>query len=150
MGLTVTYHLLPPSTTPAEEHLTSAERHPGYSVLLLQLLTLNGIDPTVQQAAGILFKNFVKRFWAVWCFSPLVIKANISPNKNIEGADNSVINESDRKQIKTVIVDLMLSVPPHIQKQLAEALSIISNSDFPAQWPELLPVRGILLFLLFT
>jgi len=34
----------------------------------------------------------------------------------------------------------MLSVPPHIQKQLAEALSIISNSDFPAQWPELLPV----------
>jgi len=55
----------PPIQTLAEEYLNSIQGHPGYSVLLLRLLSVNGIDPTVQQSSGILFKNFVKRFWTV-------------------------------------------------------------------------------------
>ena len=33
----------------------------------------------------------------------------------------------------------MCNVPPAVQRQLSEALSIISKSDFPAKWTELLP-----------
>jgi len=33
----------------------------------------------------------------------------------------------------------MLKSPPQVQAQLAEALTLISESDFPKQWPDLLP-----------
>ena len=33
----------------------------------------------------------------------------------------------------------MCNVPPAVQRQLSEALAIISKSDFPAKWTELLP-----------
>ena len=39
-----------------------------------------------------------------------------------------------------MIVSLMLASPPASQKQLSEALSIIAENDFPAQWESLLPV----------
>jgi hypothetical protein len=51
-----------------------------------------------------------------------------------------VITDSDRNQIKAVLVDLMLSVESSISKTLAEALSIISENEFPHDWPTLLPV----------
>ena len=34
------------------------------------------------------------------------------------------------------MVTYMCSMPPAVQKQVSEALSIISVSDFPAKWPE--------------
>jgi exportin-2 (importin alpha re-exporter) len=104
----------------AEKYLHDVERQPGYSILLLRLLTVQGLDPTVQQIASIIFKNFVKTYW-----------------KNTE--EDVVINQNDRQQIKQVIVDLMLNVPHAVQKQLSEALSIISSMDFPDKWRDLLP-----------
>lgn len=49
------------------------------------------------------------------------------------------IPEGDRAQIKANLVHLMASVPPLVQRQLSEALSYISKSDFPDRWPSLLP-----------
>ena len=43
-------------------------------------------------------------------------------------------------QIKALITDLMLSTPPVVRAQLSEALTVMSASDFPARWPQLLPV----------
>ncbi len=54
--------------------------------------------------------------------------------------ENNIINDSDRDQIKAVIVNLMLSAPSTLQKQLSAALEIISDADFPSQWQNLLPV----------
>lgn len=54
------------------------------------------------------------------------------------------IHPQDRVDIKNVIVSLMLASPPASQKQLSEALTIIAESDFPAQWTNLLPVIFIL------
>ena len=34
----------------------------------------------------------------------------------------------------------MLSTPPVVRAQLSEALTVMSTSDFPARWPQLLPV----------
>lgn len=42
-------------------------------------------------------------------------------------------------QIKSLLTGLMLTTPPLIRAQLSEALTIISNHDFPARWPSLLP-----------
>jgi exportin-2 (importin alpha re-exporter) len=39
--------------------------------------------------------------------------------------------------VKTLIVDLMLSSPVPVQKQLSQAIAIIGQQDFPAQWPNL-------------
>jgi hypothetical protein len=33
----------------------------------------------------------------------------------------------------------MLNTPPLVRAQLSEALTLISNHDFPAAWPQLLP-----------
>ncbi|KAL6077585.1 Exportin-2 [Balamuthia mandrillaris] len=107
----------------AESHLKQVESSPGFLILLLKLLGTEGIDNSVKVAASIYFKNVVKNNW-----------------QRIEGHQpDVVITSEDRTQIKTVIVDLMLSVNVHIQRQLAESLSIISQYDFPWEWETLLP-----------
>ena len=58
----------------------------------------------------------------------------------MQGDDFVPISETDRTQIKAVLVDLMLSVESSISKTLAEALSIISETEFPHEWSTLLPV----------
>jgi exportin-2 (importin alpha re-exporter) len=55
--------------------------------------------------------------------------------------DVIAISDAERDQIKNALVDLMVAVPPAVQRQLSEALSIISQSDFPHKWQNLLPVR---------
>ena len=50
------------------------------------------------------------------------------------------IPQPDKDFIKIHIIDLMCSVPPDVQKQLAEAVTLISKYDFPAQWEGLLPI----------
>ena len=39
-----------------------------------------------------------------------------------------------QEQIKGLITGLMLSTPPVVRAQLSEALSIISEHDFPTRW----------------
>lgn len=51
----------------------------------------------------------------------------------------SEISAEDRATIKAHLVNLMATVPELVQRQLADALSIISKRDFPAEWPTLLP-----------
>lgn len=48
------------------------------------------------------------------------------------------IYRADREIIKTHIVNLMLSAPENIQRQLSDAVSIIGKNDFPDNWPGLL------------
>lgn len=48
------------------------------------------------------------------------------------------MTDADRAAIKSQLVHLMCVVPDAAQKQLSEALSIISNKEFPDSWPTLL------------
>lgn len=50
------------------------------------------------------------------------------------------MSDTDKEQVKSSVVDLMVVVPTAVQKQISETLSIISESDFPSKWPNLLPV----------
>ena len=69
--------------------------------------TLNLFD--VQVAGAITFKNYVKRNWKI----------------SEEGQDK--IHQADRAQVKTLIVDLMLTSPLPVQKQLSQAIAIIGK-----------------------
>ncbi len=74
----------------------------------------------IRVSASITFKNFIKRNWHI----------------NEDGLDQ--ISQSDRQNIKSSIVELMLTSPEQIQRQLSDAISIISKEDFPEKWENLL------------
>lgn len=44
--------------------------------------------------------------------------------------------------IKSELIGLMISVPPTIQAQLGEAISVIADSDFYERWDTLVDVRS--------
>lgn len=39
------------------------------------------------------------------------------------------------------MVDLMINTPDSIQKQIVDCLELISMTDFPTEWPSILPVN---------
>ena len=107
--------------TKATDELRSLEARPGSSLLLLSLITADAFSPQTRQAAAITFKNFIMAHW------------------DDEPLPSSLLPPPDRSTIKQHLPRLMLSAPPTIQQQLSQVLAIISQSDFPAQWPSLLP-----------
>lgn len=111
----------PAARKQGEEYLKEASTRPGFLISLLKLQTITTVDPNVRLAAAVFFKNFAKLNWSG------------------QKEDAIPISDPDRAQIKAVLVDLMLSVEPRIQKVISDALSIISESDFPHGWQELLP-----------
>ena len=104
----------------AEDYLESVEGTQNYAILLLQLAESQEIETHIRLAAGITFKNFVKRNWRI---------VDEKPNK---------IVAVDRELIKKHIVDLMLKAPEAIQKQLSDAITIIGREDFPQKWSGLI------------
>lgn len=105
----------------AEAQLQSASAQPGYGITVLKLIASEA-PIEVRQAAAVNFKNHVKPRWA--------------PQSD---QDVVALPETEKEQIKELITGLMLSTPPVVRSQLSEALSLISEHDFPARWQGLLP-----------
>ncbi|OLL26293.1 Importin alpha re-exporter [Neolecta irregularis DAH-3] len=111
--------LNPVTARRAEQALRSAECQSGFAISLLKLVASSNVDNSSRQAAALFFKNFIKRAW-----------------KDDEG-DNR-IPAADCAAVKSEIIGLMISLPPILQVQLGEAVTIIADSDFPENWPELM------------
>lgn len=47
--------------------------------------------------------------------------------------------ESDVASVKSHIVQFMIQLPPNLQAQIGEAVSVIADSDFPERWTNLVP-----------
>ncbi|CAK9858088.1 unnamed protein product [Sphagnum jensenii] len=109
----------------AENFLKGAADQPGYGITILRLLSDPSVGEEVRQAAAVNFKNHVKYRW-------------VTPDPDFPPPLNP-IQDPEKDQIKGLIVTLMLSTPPKIQSQLSEALSIMSQHDFPSKWQTLLP-----------
>jgi len=92
---------------------------------LLQLIDNANANVTVRQAAAVFYKNTVKTAW--------------DESKELEERKNIAISQPDRATIKTNLVELMCTVPPQIQAQISEAISIIAKVDYPEKWDDLLP-----------
>lgn len=61
-----------------------------------------------------------------------LIKKRWNPGEDADEADTP-LHQEDKDRIKQVILGLMCNVPANVQKQLSEALSIISTHDFPGE-----------------
>ncbi|KAL1191648.1 Exportin-2 [Cardamine amara subsp. amara] len=118
-------HTLSPVPEPrraAEKSLSEATDLPNYGLAVLRLVAEPSVDEQIRHAAAVNFKNHLRSRWLASADS------GISP-----------IIDSEKEQIKTLIVTLMLSSSPRIQSQLSEALAVIGKHDFPKSWPALLP-----------
>lgn len=113
--------LLPNERKDAEQTLRAAEAKPEFSLLLLHVVASESFDPTLRLAGALYFKNFIKRNWTT-----------------ADGGYKLPQNEVDA--IKREIIGLMMSVPPNIQSQLGEAVSVIAESDFYERWSTLTKV----------
>lgn len=94
----------------------------------------------VRMAAAITFKNFVKHNWhmvsnvrrddsgifRVWDYIKRIYSFDLFSNYKVEGEPNK-ISDADRTTVKTYIVDLMLSMPSNLQRQLSEAVRIYTD-----------------------
>lgn len=123
---------LSPSPEPrrrAEASLLEASDRPNYGLVVLRLVAEPSVDDPIRQAAAVNFKNHLRGRWA----------PTASPEAGNTGPVPSPIVDTEKDQIKALIVSLMLSATPRIQSQLSEALAIIGKHDFPKLWPGLLP-----------
>ncbi|KDD74912.1 Cse1, partial [Helicosporidium sp. ATCC 50920] len=91
------------------------------------LVADESVAAEVRQAASVSFKNFIKFHWVP------------KDHDDFSGAHPVLISEAEKAAIKDHITDLMIRAPPRVRVQLSEALSIISQHDFPKNWPGLLP-----------
>jgi exportin-2 (importin alpha re-exporter) len=95
--------------------LASAQKVPGFAVVITDLIFNQNISPSTRLAASIMLKNFVKSKW-----------------------DTDQIAESDRQHIKKTALNLMLASPSNIQAQLCEMISLICENDSYPKWMDLL------------
>jgi exportin-2 (importin alpha re-exporter) len=97
--------------------LASAQKVPGFAVVITDLIFNQKFSPSTRLAASIMLKNFVKSKW-----------------------DTDQIAESDRQHIKKTALNLMLASPSSIQAQLCEMISLICENDSYPKWMDLLVV----------
>ena len=109
----------------AEKILAESTKQPGFLLQLLQLIDNVAFPDAVRQGAAVFYKNTVKTAW--------------DESKEPEERKGIVISQQDRTMIKTNLVELMCTVPPQIQSQISEAISIIAEVDYPEKWDGLLP-----------
>ncbi|KAK1926751.1 putative importin-alpha export receptor [Papiliotrema laurentii] len=106
----------------AEEQLKTGETQPGFLLLVLELVKSDQVEVIVRQAAGVYFKNAVKRLW--------------EPE---EGA--SPISGQDKDAIKANLVPIMINLSKPqtglLQAQIGEGLATVASYDFPDQWSSL-------------
>lgn len=114
---------LPDPRRQAEAALSDAASKPNYGLAVLRLVAESSVDEQIRQSAAVNFKNHLKSRW-------------------LPAQNSDVLNpipDSEKEQIKSLIVNLMLDASPKIQAQLSEALAVIGKHDFPKSWPTLLP-----------
>ncbi|KAI9695531.1 MAG: importin-alpha export receptor [Bogoriella megaspora] len=103
---------------PTENALKQEEGKQNFSITLLQIVASDSYPQTTRLASALCFKNFVKRNWT-----------------DAEG--NYKLPADEVVLIKQQLVGLMMSVPPSIQAQLGDAVSVIADSDFWERWDTL-------------
>ncbi|CCW61512.1 unnamed protein product [Phytomonas sp. EM1] len=98
------------------EFQNNVDQQSGFVVLLLQIAASG--SPTAP-FCSIVLKNTVKRCW--------------DPS-----SAEHCIQDVDKSTIRELIIGVMLQAEVSVQRNLAEAISLIANVDFPAAWPNAL------------
>ncbi|KAK9167945.1 hypothetical protein Syun_000085 [Stephania yunnanensis] len=134
---------LSPSPEPrrrAEAFLADAADKPNYGLVVLRLVAEPSVDDQIRHAAAVNFKNHLRARWAPAPPNPRSSSSSSSSSSVVAAAPTlPAIIDSEKEQIKGLIVGLMLFCGSKIQSQLSEALVVIGKHDFPKAWPALLP-----------
>ncbi|TVY93759.1 Importin alpha re-exporter [Lachnellula willkommii] len=101
-----------------EAALLQEEKKPGFSLLLLNIVASESLPRNTRLSGALCFKNFIKFNW-------------VDEDGSYKLAENEVVT------IKKELIGLMISVPPSIQSQLGESISVIADSDFWERWDTL-------------
>eukprot|EP00618_Florenciella_parvula_P019577 CAMPEP_0119521810 /NCGR_PEP_ID=MMETSP1344-20130328/37389_1 /TAXON_ID=236787 /ORGANISM="Florenciella parvula, Strain CCMP2471" /LENGTH=215 /DNA_ID=CAMNT_0007559817 /DNA_START=32 /DNA_END=676 /DNA_ORIENTATION=- len=121
----VLMHTFSPDATQraqAEAAIKTLPSIPGAPAALLQVVgAADQVQKEVRLAAAISFKNITKKHWA--------------PPHTVD-----LVQETEKPALRELVFQVMLveSDSP-IRKMLAEAVNQIARTDYPAQWPQLLP-----------
>ncbi|KAH8821523.1 CAS/CSE protein [Xylogone sp. PMI_703] len=110
--------LVPAQQKQAEAALKAEETKPGFSLLLLNIVASEALPLTTRLSAALAFKNFIRRSY-------------------VDEEGNYKLPASEVITIKQELIGLMVSVPPNLQAQLGETISIIAESDFWTRWETL-------------
>lgn len=112
----------------AEAFLSHTETTPGFAVLLLQLVRQhsrvegNNESKLIRASGAVYFKNVVKRGWV--------------------GSENEklVLSPEEKTAVKKDMVAAVCETARQadVREQLCAALTLMSKSDFPAHWLDLL------------
>ncbi|EME85352.1 uncharacterized protein MYCFIDRAFT_72444 [Pseudocercospora fijiensis CIRAD86] len=102
----------------AEQSLKAEETKPGFSLALLQIVAADTFPQQTRLASALFFKNFVRRNW-------------------VDEDGRHKLPDSEVTTIKSELIGLMVRVPPTIQAQLGDAISVIADSDFWERWDTL-------------
>lgn len=99
---------------------------PGFPQLLLAIAEggFAVLEAHVRMAAALLLKNFVSRHWSM-------------PEEGESTMPSLTLN--DRAAIKGQIVAVLTRVPPAVQRQLCEVITLVAAVDFPEGWSDLIP-----------
>ena len=132
--------LNPDSRKQAERDLNALGLQHGFLSHLLHLVLDPAQDRPVRLSGSIYLKNITKHRWeevSFLRFSPL----NSSPRFQ----EDQPLSLHDKAALRSEVVPamLVLSNPADkaIRAQVAEAVSLIAELDFPTKWPDLIDVR---------
>ncbi|OGE51107.1 hypothetical protein PENARI_c014G03336 [Penicillium arizonense] len=118
LGALLEASLDPRRNKEAEAALRQEEQKPGFSLQLLHITASDATPYNTRLASALCFKNFIKRNWT-------------------DEDGNHKLQSNEVETLKRELINLMISVPPGIQSQLGEAISVIADSDFWEQWQTL-------------
>ncbi|EMG45589.1 CSE1 Importin alpha re-exporter [Candida maltosa Xu316] len=112
--------LHPQYSNQADKTLKSIENEPGFSINLLHVIASTSLQQSIRLAGALYFKNLIKRKWL-----------------NSDGT-SYLLPLDDVNKIKSEILDIMIQLPNQLQVQIGEAITLIAESDFPHNWPNLI------------
>jgi len=119
----------------AENQLKQYKKVDGYSVLLLQIVTSDQVSVHFRQSASIALKMLVRKCWdrrIEYVDEELALSGQAQQPKFI-------INDNDKAIVRTNIVEAIIHSPPSIRTQIALTMEAIAFTDFPTNWPDLIP-----------
>ena len=120
-----TFSVEPGPRKQAEDYLKQAALQPGYTTAVVTLVAKADAPEQIRLAAAVNLKNHVKFHWT-------------ASEEDLSG-QKFVIPDPEKAAVKEHVVGLMLASTPLVQAQVSETLALISATDFPGQWPTLLP-----------
>eukprot|EP00124_Ichthyophonus_hoferi_P001678 Ihof_evm6s94 gene=Ihof_evmTU6s94 len=106
-----------PATTKEAEARLNNELcfQPMFVPSLMQLVTTQGIDPTIQQAGAVYLKNHLNHYWANFSTDP----------------QKYLIPDNEKQLVRDNILDMIVAIPAKIKVNMTVVLSRMIANDYP-------------------